>query len=165
MIYAGIGSRQTPPNILARMQLLGTLLGYKGHILRTGACKGADQAFANGAILTGQVQLCLPWKSYEKEWVDSLKGDKQVRVLSDKDIEAYASVDKFHPAAKKLSQGARKLHARNFLIVNGVDFIICWTPEGKVVGGTGQALRIAEDIPVYNLFYQDAVRHIILKYT
>ena len=34
-----------------------------------------------------------------------------------------------------------------------VEFIICWTPGGKVTGGTGQAIRIAKDldIRVFNL--------------
>jgi hypothetical protein len=34
-----------------------------------------------------------------------------------------------------------------------VEFVICWTPQGKGAGGTGQALRIARDlkIPIYDL--------------
>lgn len=41
-----------------------------------------------------------------------------------------------------------------------VDYIICWTPGGAIKGGTGQALRIAEDynsrqmrdhITIYNM--------------
>ena len=34
-----------------------------------------------------------------------------------------------------------------------VDFVLCWTPNAKVVGGTGQGLRIALDynIPIFNL--------------
>lgn len=33
-----------------------------------------------------------------------------------------------------------------------VDFVVCWTPGAQAVGGTGQALRIAEayGIKVYN---------------
>lgn len=37
-----------------------------------------------------------------------------------------------------------------------VNFVVCWTSDGKASGGTGQALRIAADpayaIPVFNLF-------------
>ena len=62
---------------------------------------------------------------------------------------------------ERLSQGGRKLHARNWQIMMGhndktpVKFVVCWTPEGLVKGGTAQALRIADDmqIPVYNIFY------------
>lgn len=34
-----------------------------------------------------------------------------------------------------------------------VEFIICWTKDGKASGGTGQAIRIANDygVPVFNL--------------
>ena len=66
---------------------------------------------------------------------------------------------KYHPNWDNLSQGAKKLMARNACQVFGitgdqpVDFIICWTPNGEITGGTGQALRIAKDfnIPVFNL--------------
>jgi predicted Rossmann-fold nucleotide-binding protein len=47
--YAGIGSRETPQNILARMEQLGRRLAEQGLVLRTGNCRGADQAFAHGA--------------------------------------------------------------------------------------------------------------------
>jgi hypothetical protein len=35
-----------------------------------------------------------------------------------------------------------------------VKFVVCWTPGGKVVGGTGVAIQIAHknNIPVINLF-------------
>jgi hypothetical protein len=49
--------------------------------------------------------------------------------------------------------------ARNAMQVLGPDlktpskFVICWTLEGKEIGGTSQAIRIAKDfsIPIYNL--------------
>jgi len=54
---------------------------------------------------------------------------------------------------------ARVFMARNSYQVLGpdlatpVDFVWCWTPHGAVIGGTGQALRIAAayEIPVFNL--------------
>ena len=38
-------------------------------------------------------------------------------------------------------------------LIEPVAFILCWTPDGLVTGGTGQALRLAKDymIPVCNL--------------
>lgn len=35
-----------------------------------------------------------------------------------------------------------------------VEFVVCWTKNGKDIGGTGAAIRCALDhgIPVYNLF-------------
>ena len=37
------------------------------------------------------------------------------------------------------------------------NFVVCYTPDGKASGGTGQAIRIAEyyNIPIYNLFYEN----------
>ena len=157
MIYAGIGSRKTPPSVLKLMQRTAYCMAIQGHELRTGACKGADQAFAEGAVSgNGKVTLCLPWRDYEKEWVSWMlaKYRCNVEILDTGiDIEAFESVKKYHPAYNKLSNGVKKLHARNYLIMNGVEAVICWTPSGQVVGGTGQALRIAIDrgIKIYNL--------------
>ncbi|GAG46694.1 unnamed protein product, partial [marine sediment metagenome] len=38
-----------------------------------------------------------------------------------------------------------------------VDFIICWTPGGREVGGTAQAIRIAKanHIKVFNLAVEE----------
>ena len=151
--YAGIGSRQTPPEVIAIMQKTAALLALDGYTCCTGACKGADQAFANGAASKGgNINLFIPWPSYEQEWIRTIP-NCTVKTISPNDTDAYNSVHRFHPAASKLKQSVMKLHARNYLIVDGVDFIICWTPDGKINGGTGQALRIASEknIPIYNL--------------
>jgi hypothetical protein len=70
-----------------------------------------------------------------------------------------------HPAWDILSQGAQKLHARNVHQILGpdlsrptpVEFVLCWTPDAQVVGGTATAIRLAQDrnIPVYNLADED----------
>jgi hypothetical protein len=49
MIYAGIGSRETPQATLDLMNLIGFTLAQKGHSLRSGGAKGADSAFEAGA--------------------------------------------------------------------------------------------------------------------
>ena len=64
-----------------------------------------------------------------------------------------------HPAWDRCSPTVRKLHARNAAVVLGntldrpVDAAVCWTMHGRVTGGTGTAIRIAEahGIPVLNL--------------
>ena len=155
MRYAGIGARKTPPRILRIMADSARELAKKGYSLSTGAAKGADQAFAEGAIGGyGRVDLYLPWSSYEKQWWRHLNGDVYTHILDTVSHKAaIQSVYKYHPAANRLSQGVLKLHARNFLVMENVDFVICWTPNGEVTGGTGQALRLAIDrgIRVYNL--------------
>ena len=154
MNYAGIGSRQTPPNIIRIMEDIGTLMAIDGHICNTGAALGADQAFANGANkVQGPIELSLPWGNYEAAWVNTLH-NKNITVFHDKThTKAAESVHKYHPGAARLTQGVLKLHARNYLIIEGCKLIICWTPEGKISGGTGQALRLSQDmgIPVMNL--------------
>jgi hypothetical protein len=45
-----------------------------------------------------------------------------------------------------------------------VEFVICWTSNGKDSGGTGQAIRIAKafDIPVFNLYNKEDKDNLIL---
>lgn len=158
-IYAGVGSRETPDNILKIMTKCAILLAHDGYICSTGAAVGADQAFAEGSNLSkGTTHLHLPWKTYEKEWVSSLQGDNIFYILNKGDIEAYNSVEMFHPAYDNFCNkpGTVALHARNYNILKKptqVQFIICWTKNGDYIGGTAQAMRIADHfkIPIYNL--------------
>ena len=48
-IYAGIGSRRTPPGVLINMRQLAASLSDLGWRLTTGGANGADTAFAAGA--------------------------------------------------------------------------------------------------------------------
>lgn len=139
--FAGIGSRETPSDVLERMIRLGYQLTKVGFTLRSGGASGADTAFATDAISS---------EIFTKD--------------SDIPQWAFDTVDKYHPAPEKLSYTTRRLHARNAMILLGddgrtpVEFIVCWTPGGLIKGGTGQALRIAKDlgIKVYNLYnHQD----------
>ena len=160
--YAGIGSRKTPKHILEIMKQIGCRLALMGWHLRTGACQGADQAFAEGVVESHKkdptpplfrMTMCVPWESYEKKWINSLDINFYTNILKNSDKEAFMAVDRFHPAPHKLSQGARRLHARNHNILTEVKFVVCWTPEGKGTGGTGQALREARarGIPIKDL--------------
>ena len=45
----GIGSRETPPKVLADMDYIAAELASKGWRLRSGGARGADGAFGNGA--------------------------------------------------------------------------------------------------------------------
>lgn len=137
LYYAGIGARETPPFFLEIMRAYGEFMAESGYILRSGGALGADSAFASGA-------------GHNKE-IYSPYG-----YIPD---EAIETVYKYHPASERLSPYVTKLHARNALIVLGpklndpVKKLVCWTKGGKVVGGTGQALRIAMDydIPIINM--------------
>lgn len=48
-IYTGIGSRNTPPDILDIMFRLAGKLASEGYVLRSGGAQGADDAFEQGA--------------------------------------------------------------------------------------------------------------------
>lgn len=133
--YGGIGSRKTPPDILDIMTKLANKLSL-GYVLRSGGATGADSAFERGS-----------------------NGIKEVFYAKDATEEAIKLSSKYHPNWEACSDYARKLHGRNSMILLGEDlvtpvkFVVCWTEGSKIKGGTGQALRIAEDfqIPIYNL--------------
>lgn len=153
MIYAGIGSRQAPPEILGLCTRIAHRLRGLGDTLRTGHAIGCDQAFERGAEHNAEVFL--PWRDYEQDvyvWG---------RLWPMPTIEAIQMVPKYHPAPERLSMAAVRLHARNLQILLGpvvkldpepVDRVICWTADEKR-GGTAFGIRAARElgIPVHNL--------------
>lgn len=155
--YAGIGSRETPKELIPEIQSISTTLYGEGYILRSGGAPGADTFFENLIPQSGK-EIYLPWKGFN----DNTSSLYEITPESLKMAESY------HPGWSRLSTGAKKLMARNCFQVLGfdlktpVEFIVCWTPEGKIAGGTGQAMRIAKrfDIPVYNLYHNDCGRKI-----
>ena len=159
--YAGIGSRETPDEILGVMRNVAYDLATHGWTLRSGAARGADSAFEEGAFdayfVHGRVpkpEIYLPWIGFEGRRPVTTK-------LSEPLDDAFPIAARFHPRWDSLKQGAQRLHARNVHQILGPDvsspllsrFVICWTKNGAGDGGTGQALRIARhyDIPVFDL--------------
>lgn len=143
--YAGIGSRETPKEFLDLFTRVAKYLSGKDCVLRSGGAKGSDKAFQLGAT---NKEIYLPWRGFEGNNSD----------LIVEDIRAFEIAEKYHPRWSYLSQGARRLQARNSHQILGYDlespsdFVICWTKDGKGSGGTGQAIRIAKDnnIPVFD---------------
>jgi len=139
MYYAGIGSRKTPEDTLEFMTRLARILSRQGYILRSGGAEGADTAFANGA---------------EK---------KEIFRPKDATPEAIKIAMDIHPAPQHCNDYVRKLHGRNVQIILGkdldkpVEFVLCWTPGGKTIGGTGLGIRLAdrEGITIYNICNKD----------
>jgi hypothetical protein len=155
MNYAGIGSRQTPPQILNLMTHLASKLESMGYVLRSGGAQGADSAFERG--VKSSKEIYLPSKSFNSR-IAGQPGIIDASALPNWQ-QAIATVNQFHPAPGKLSEFARSLMARNAMQVLGksmnepAKMVVAWTPGGQIVGGTGQALRMAQayQIPVRNL--------------
>lgn len=155
--YAGIGARKTPQDIQDRMLEIAASLESMGYTLRSGNAIGADQAFAKG--VKTEAQIWLPFIGFNPGF--SSRHNKHIyEVIYPDDKEAYESIAKFHPKPSSLNHNGNRLMARNYRQIIGCngegdsEFVIAWTPEGKEVGGTSQAIRIAKDfgIPVYNMF-------------
>ena len=145
--YTGVGSRKTPPDVLALMSRIARKAAQSGYVLRSGGADGADKAFESGC--------------------DMVRGPKEIYYAKQATVEAMAIAAKFHPAWHACTEYARKLHGRNAFQVLGItldkpsDRFICWTPDGcvthaqrsRATGGTGTAISIADayGIAVCNL--------------
>lgn len=171
--YTGVGSRKTPPDVLALMTKIARYLRDKGWTLRSGAAGGADSAFEEGA--RDAAEIYLPWPGFNgRGYLDHEDDPEQVPDLFLNPTRlALAEAPKYHPAWGSLTQGARKLHARNLHQVLGRElnspsaFLLCWTPDGAergeetsiITGGTGTAIRVASahDVLVFNLKKGDSL--------
>lgn len=170
--YTGVGSTQTPPNVLELMTEIAEDYSKMGYILRSGHAPGADQAWEKGA--GANAQIFLPWPQFEKRvpiHPDAFK-------LLQPTIEARRIAAEHHPVWNRLKDSIKLLITRDVHEVLGHDltppyerkskFLICWTSDGvitgaetgKGTGGTGQAIRIADryGVPVYNLGRSDHFR-------
>lgn len=141
-IYTGVGARKTPPAMQRTMTNLAYKLDKLGWKLRTGNAYGADSAFARGSTNKDV---------YSPKSLDSVSQD-----VFDK---CYEDFMELHPAPHRCSAYARLLLMRDGLEIMGDNydepsrFVICWTPDGKEIGGTAQAIRLARKygIEVFNL--------------
>ena len=163
LYYAGIGARETPESILNSFHQLGEALGKMGYVLRSGRAPGADTYFEKGAIKAQAVtEIYVPWKGFPQD--SELARLPAIEFESlDKDWQtcAFASVYRWHPAPLRLSNSVKKLLARDYCQLFGKNnqdkissFVVCYTKDGQASGGTGQAIRIAQDarIPVFNAY-------------
>lgn len=163
-IYTGIGSRETPKNILEIMIKFGECMAKIGCILRSGGADGADTAFEIGCDrFNGRKEIYLPWINFNnrKSIVPSINAfDVAEQIAS-----------KHHPAWSRCSEGARRLHSRSVFQILGselnapTDAVFCWTPNGSGSGGTGQAIRIAKslNIKIYDMGNPEVLSLIVRK--
>lgn len=156
--YAGIGSRETPPDIYLQMQTLASMAATSGWTLRSGAAHGADTAFEKGCdAMNGPKEIMLPWKGFNGSVCRPTKhSDAAMKVA-----------EEIHPAWGYLKPAAKQLVSRNMQQIMGenmdspIKLVICWTKDGcesietynRKTGGTGTAIAFASslNIPVFNL--------------
>jgi hypothetical protein len=155
MIYTGIGSRKTPGDIMSIMHDVASYLESRGAILRSGGANGADSAFESGIYDASMMEIYLPWPGF-----NGRSGEEFICTY----IECHVDIAKAsHPAWGYMSRGPRALHTRNVAQVLGSDcntpsdFVICWTENGSVSGGTATAIKVAyaNRIPVYNIYHEE----------
>ena len=183
LLYAGIGSRDTPPRVLALMERVAIRLAKLGWALRSGAAPGADSAFERGAIAcNGDREIWLPWEGFQGHADTGLYPlERHFRFTGEHHDTWRATLCKgpvapYIPTWERMKAGTRKLYARNSGQVLGEDlvtpvkFVLCWTPDGceshadrsLTTGGTGVAISIASGrgIPVFNLFHENALERL-----
>ena len=148
MEYTGIGSRETPHQICQIMTQIARKFDAFGLTLRSGGADGADNAFE---ICSTKKKIYLPWEDFN---------DKTGFVLSKSDHEKASMIAKRYVSHyDMLSYGAKKLHNRNVCQILDIkfdeptDFVVCWTKDAKLIGGTATALKLAMEfsIPIFNL--------------
>ncbi|WP_083386255.1 DUF4326 domain-containing protein [Acidithiobacillus ferrivorans] len=159
MRYAGIGSRNTPMDMLQQMQLIASWLESRGYRLLSGGAAGADTAFEMGA--GSNKEIYLPWPGFNEH--------TGAGVIDLPTAEARRVAALVHPAGDKMGDKVLAFMARNSHQVLGanlrspVDFVLCWTADGcetevrrtRATGGTGQAIALADrwGVPVINLIH------------
>ena len=155
--YTGIGARKVPKNIYILMIDIARYLEENNYILRSGGAEGCDEAFETGVKSFLKKDIFLPYRDFNKNKSNLILDESNC--LNSK--KAWDLAKKFHPRFNKLADKGKKYMARNSFQVLGEDvdtedksdFLICWTAEARYVGGTSQAMRIADyyRIPIYNL--------------
>jgi len=153
--YTGLGAQRTPPDVCALLVLTARHLAAAGMILRSGAEKGAEQAFAAGAA--GQAEIFAPRAAVLTLRQPLAAPDRRAWA------EAAAIASRLHPNWHSLDRFTRRTHARAVFTLLGADlalpsaYVICWaplTPDGLPEGPAARTvLALARElhISVYNL--------------
>lgn len=155
--YAGIGPRTAPIDECETIVSVARQMDQRGWIVRSGHAQGCDQAWETGHK-PSQREIYLPWHGFNVQ--GRLPQGLSISPYTHQ-LEAIARI--VHPHWDRLSIGAAKLMMRNVSIILGpelddpVQFVAYWSPERKVQGGTGNALRLASlyGIPSFNINFTD----------
>lgn len=170
--YCGVGSRETPGDVLEVMQRAAVYLRGEGYVLRSGHATGADWAFEQGA--QAESLIFLPWRPFGQQRY----GDDPGRPVLGKAVVAPETellanyqllVDLGIRTQAQPNRTVALLHGRNVLQVTDAQFVLCWCPvrNGQPQGGTATAVKLAEHwgIPVLNLLDADIMLRVTAKLT
>jgi hypothetical protein len=175
--YAGVGSRETPPEICEIIIRLGKVLCDLGWTGWSGEAPGADYWFHYGAKQSKRYDevkfvAIIPWQGFKTE------GDKPVYSKPGNNIYLFdaANVSKkaycLGVGARGTGAGLRRggitLHSRNALQVLGWDLkspvkmVIAYSKldkHGRPTGGTATAINLATHlkIDVINLYTKEGL--------
>lgn len=142
--YSGIGSRETPPEVIGIMEDAGFRLARCGFTLRSGKAGGADEAFQVGMqkyyesldngkqeeYRTHLAEIYIPWDGFASDndnlwdfWDYPL--DYLDYLIPDQKVVREALVEEIHPnfEALKRKRGAFALHSRNVHQVLGANIL------------------------------------------
>ena len=103
LVYAGIGSRATPPETLRDMTRMAAWLARRGWHLHSGGAAGADSAFAAGAPAERRT-VFLPWPGYR-----GCQGPDCRTLPPERMRTCLAIAAALHPTWHRCSPAARKL--------------------------------------------------------
>jgi len=181
--YTGIGSRETPKDILELMHEIAFTLADQDYVLRSGGAQGADTAFEEGAKewsldtatsfsdIPVMGNIYIPWSGFGN-YTEQFKDWYKVLDQMSTKVSAFKLAENTHPAWDKCSIAAKKLHARNTyqilgpLLNNPSSFLICWAKldkHGNIKGGTATAWNLAKkyNVPCFNLYNEDEKQRLI----
>lgn len=153
--YTGVGAQLTPVPVGRVMAQLARQLAILGLTLRSGGADGADTFFEIGCDeRRGAKEIYLPWP------YPDCRGPE---FISEHPPAATAIFRGLHPHWKTWPRSSRLLHTRNIPQLLGRDvaspsrFVLTWTQDGALRGGTRTVLMLAEQhgVPVYNLGHPD----------
>lgn len=178
--YTGVGSRETPRDILKLMNQVAYKMAQLGYTGRSGSAGGTDTAFEQGyneyTIVNGisdyyGFEVYLPWKGFSDIIEDSVHIATPNLTNYQEACDIAATI---HPIYHKLKRGAKALHTRNVYQVLGLDLntpskvLFCYAQptynkQGKltgVKGGTNTAVQLAmkHNIKIYNFYFKEDIQ-------
>lgn len=172
--YAGIGSRETPEDILDFQTRIATHLEKDGWLLSSGGAEGADDAFEAGITEVSDHRIIIPRNGFNgKHANEGYVNFGNATQLMKNQCDALAS--RIHPAWDNMPRWMKNLHSRNVMQIlgenldNPVKFVLYWAPEDKhgvAKGGTRTAVVLANKlgIPTFNMLRKEILNRLERKY-